>query len=300
MTSEIREFIARSDYYRGSVQELAKLPPDLSKVRLDAVHLFLDDGDPAKLVAYLQEEAVILVAHNQLHFLKAFPRMLLKSRLCALGILVARGAIPLLPPADAAALLNELLETHDRLGLSTDDPISDVVDRLSVEQRDEGKDATALREAQSQLQAKMQEVRQYREAVERLEKQLARRERPAAELTAPAAPAAPADEAAVKEMRQKVNALKAALKERHNERNELRRNLQEAQADLELLRQKTVVPAAPADTAEEADAEEDLLLPQEGDGNQPIRLVEFPHGFQQTLERVPRHVARGALSMLGR
>ena len=159
------------------VDRMLKLPPDLSKVRMDAVELFLDEGDPAKLVAFLQEEAIILVAHNELHHLKSFPRSLLKSRLCALGILVARGAIPLLPPVDAAELLGELLEAHDQLSLSPDDPISDVLDRLSVEHNDEGTDAVALREAQSRLQAKMQEMRQYREAVERLEKELARREK---------------------------------------------------------------------------------------------------------------------------
>ena len=90
--------------------------------------------------------------------------------------------------------------------------------------------------------------------------------------------------------------MKSALKERHNERNELRRELQKAQADLEALR--TAAPAARDDARE--DREEDLLLPQESDGNQPLRVVEFPRNFQQTLGSVPRHVARGALAILGR
>jgi hypothetical protein len=94
--------------------------------------------------------------------------------------------------------------------------------------------------------------------------------------------------------------LKSALKERHNERNELRRELQKAQTDLELLRQKTAPPAARSDSREEGDYEEDLLLPQESDGNQPMRVIEFPRNFGQTLSSMPRHVARGALSMLGR
>lgn len=92
----------------------------------------------------------------------------------------------------------------------------------------------------------------------------------------------------------------AALKERHGERNELRRELQKAHNDLEALRQK----AAPAPASSEAngtDPEEDWLLPQDvPNGNLPLRLIELPRNFAQTLAGGPRHVARGTLAMLGR
>jgi hypothetical protein len=277
------------------VDRMLKLPPDMSKVRLGAVELFLNEEDPAKLMDLFQQEALLVLSQNNLEHMKGFPRTLLKSNLCAVGILVARGMIPLLPPPEAAALLDELLLARDKLNLSPDDPISDVLDKQSVEQRDEGKDAVALREAQTRLNSKMQEVQRYRESVERLEKELVRREKQAA---APAAPVVPVDEAALKEMRQKVSGLKSALKERHNERNELRRELQKVQTDLETLRQNAT--SAAPEEPEAPDREEELLLPQDAPEVRPVRLMEFPKGFQQTLAGFPRHIARATIIMTGR
>jgi hypothetical protein len=104
-----------------------------------------------------------------------------------------------------------------------------------------------------------------------------------------------ADELPLKELRRKVEELKSALNERHHERNDLRRELQKAHTDLETLR---AAPAA-ADEAE-PDHEEELLLPQDAPEVHPVRLIEFPNGFHQTLAVFPRHVARAAIIMTGR
>ena len=50
----------------------------------------------------------------------------------------------------------------------------------------------------------------------------------------------------------------------------------------------------------EADTEEDLLLPEESESQHPLRLIEFPRNFHERLKEFPRHVARGALVILGR
>jgi hypothetical protein len=107
-----------------------------------------------------------------------------------------------------------------------------------------------------------------------------------------------ADDPALKELRRKVEELKTALKERHHERNDLRRELQKAHTDLETLRQNAV--SATSDEAETPDREEELLLPQDAPEVHPVRLIEFPKGFQQTLAGFPRHVARAAVIMTGR
>jgi hypothetical protein len=98
-------------------------------------------------------------------------------------------------------------------------------------------------------------------------------------------------------LRLKVDSLKTALKERHHERNDLRRELEKAHADLEELRQSPAL--ALADDAE-LEREEALLLPQDAPEIHPVRLMEFPKGFQQTLAGFPRHVARAAVIMVGR
>jgi len=146
----------------------------------------------------------------------------------------------------------------------------------------------------------VEEVQRYKQSVAQLQKEVARREQLAA-AAAPATPAAAtlvADEQALKELRDKVETLKSALKERHNERNTLRRELQQAHTDLETLRQNAA-PAAPAE-AEAPDREEELLLPQDAPEVHPVRVIEFPKGFQPMLAEFPRQVARAAMVMIGR
>ncbi len=282
------------------VERMLKLLPEGKRHRLGAVEFFLSDTDPAKLVSSLQEAGLTMLT-EQADNLKGFSITLMKSPLCALGILVGRGAIPVLPKAEASEVMDELLRTRDKLGLPPDDPISDIMDQRFLEEKDgEGKDATALREAQSRLNEKIDEVNRYKQSVTQLQTEVARREqllaaRPKTEI-APAQ--VPVDDATLKELRQKVDGLKSALKDRHNERNSLRRELQAAHTHLESL-QKSSAPIA-ATEPEPLDEEEDLLLPQDAPEIQPVRLVEFPKGFQSVLEKLPRHVARTTVIMAGR
>jgi hypothetical protein len=287
------------------VDRMLKLRPDVSDHRIGALELFLGENDPAKLGQTLTEHALHLLKDKPEPVnLVGYATTLLKSPLSALGILVARGVIPVLPQKEASQLLEELLRTRDLLCLSPDDPISDVLDRRFLENpAGEGRETAALREAQQRLNAKMQEVQRYKENVDRLEKELARREQTAG-APLPAAPVEstptpPPDPGALQELRQKVSDLKSALKERHNERNQLRRELQSAHTDLDELRQKSASTAA-SPAPEEMDHEEDWLLPQESDGNQPLRLIEFPKNFRETLSSLPKSVARGTLTLLGR
>jgi hypothetical protein len=106
------------------------------------------------------------------------------------------------------------------------------------------------------------------------------------------------DEHALKELRDKVEGLKSALKDRHNERNTLRRELQKAHMDLEALRQ-TAAPTTHVE-AVEPDREEEMLLPQDAPEVHPVRVIEFPKGFQPLLAEFPRQVARAAMVMIGR
>src|SRR5262249_28542975 len=59
-------------------------------------------------------------------------------------------------------------------------------------------------------------------------------------------------------------------------------------------------PGAGRSRSPEADTEEELMLPEEAETQHPLRLIEFPRNFQERLKEFPRHVARGALTILGR
>ena len=289
---------------RDLVQRLVAVRPDQAEAEKELAMytlLLLAEGDPAKIL-HILDEGTAQVLPMDMESLKGFTLGLLSSRFCGLGILIARGVVPFLPREDAALVYEHLLLARDRLKLPPDDPCEDIIDRLFIETRtDDGKDAAALREAQRKLGDKVKEVGQLKESLDRLQRDLARREKAA---TAPAPTAAveatpAAEDSALKELRGKVEDLKSALKERHSERNELRRELEKAHADLEELRQKAA-PAVPTAKEHEPDREEDLLLPQEAPVTQPVRIIEFPKHFQQSLASLPRSVSRGTMTMLGR
>ena len=104
----------------------------------------------------------------------------------------------------------------------------------------------------------------------------------------------------LREVRQKMKTLEAALKERYEERNALQRQLEDAQAKVESLRERAHLATAAGSQDVETDHEDDLLLPQDAETSHPVRLIEFPKGFQDRLSEFPHHVARGAMVMLGR
>jgi hypothetical protein len=249
----------------------------------------LDEDNPAKILKLVDESAKDVLASENLDHLRHFAGELLFSRHRALGILVARGTIPILPSAKAGRVLDEILEARDTLNLPPDDPFGDILDKRYAEHE---ADDAKLRAARQTLDAKAQEVRELKDRLEQQEQEIARQERQ----RAAAVDAAP-EEIRLKAMRQKLAELKTALNDRHHERNHLRRELQKAHTDLETLRQNSA--ASPAEKAE-ADREEELLLPQDAVEVHPVRLIEFPKGFQAALAAFPRHVARAAMIMTGR
>jgi hypothetical protein len=285
---------------RDVAQRLMRLrePHGFTEDQLDlAARLLLAAEDGTRCLQLIEATALAALQTENHQTLQALAQGVSASRFPALGILLYRSVLPLAAPDRAAQWLEQVLTVRDRLNLPLDDPFSDVIDRRLAELKDEARDAAALREAQQRLDGKVQEVQQLKESLVRFQREIARREAPPAAPKQTPQPAAAGDERALRELRGKVEALHAALKERHNERNELRRDLQEAQADLDTLRQNAA--PAPADEAGH-DQEEELLLPQDAPEVHPVRLIEFPKGFQQTLEFFPRHVARAAMIMVGR
>ena len=229
---------------------------------------------------------------------------LLFSPFPALGILVGRGVIPFAEKKLAVNLLDEMLVAREKLGLSPDEPASDLLDKRFASEAIAGGAAETekLREARRNLKAKAEEVRrmqsnldQLRAEVGRLEKKAAAR---AAETKPAATPAAPVDAEILRELRGKVATLKSALKERHEERATLRRDLNQTLTELETLRETKSQPAVSARPPD--DPEDHLILPGEVEGNQPVRVIELPKKFHHTLAQLPRQVARGAMVLLGR
>lgn len=297
--------LARSE--RGDLaSRLMKVRPDAATVGDDlqlAMVLMLAKDDPARMIKAVEERALRALRSGNEKELCAFAHALLVSPFRGLGIFVARSMMSVLTQENASLLFERLLETRDKLNLPPDDPFGEILDeRFRKDDAGESKEADALREAQRRLDAKAKEVGLLKEALDRLHKEVQQREQAPPPIMAVATPVpAPVDEPVLRELRRKVENLKAALNERHAERNELRRHLQKAHAELELLHQKA--PKAEPKSPEERDSareEEELFMPAEPFINQPVRIIEFPKRFQEGLVSLPRSVGRGTLTMLGR
>lgn len=258
------------------------------------IRLLIARDDPAEELRVLTEIALEIFRESDSEKLIGLGYGVLCSRHAALGILIGRSLIPLVPPKNASFLLEQILLARDRLNLPPDDPFGDVLEkRLADETHDEGSDAAALRDARKRLDAKAAEVRHLNEEIERQRRTLERREK-----QREAIPQTAGEEAERRDLRFKISELKGALHERSAERATLRRELEKTREDLEAVRNRKAAPAPADDPSGEAEAAH--YLPELPAGNQPLRLIEFPHKFREALEDLPRQAARSALAMIGR
>ena len=290
-----KDLVERLLAMRRSVED-----PPYQEPPPDYVRLMLVRDDPAAFLQLIGELATDAAGADHFICSHDLALALLFSPFPALGILIGRGAIHHSEKRFAIDLLDEMLIAREKLNLSPDEPASDWLDkRFANEALAEGaKETEKLREARRKLAAKADEVRRMQSSLEQLRAEISRREKtPPAKPTEPA-PAAPVDAEILCDLRQKVSTLKSALKERHAERANLRRDLSQTLTELESLREKKPQPAPAARPPE--DAEDQLLLPGEIEGNQPVRVLELPKKFHHTLHHLPKQVARGAMVLLGR
>jgi hypothetical protein len=282
------------------LERLIKVHPNAATIEgeLDpGMRLLLAQDDPARFLRLLEELSLQSLQTEDSEALEKFADGIMTSKeLRALGIFIARSMVPLVKQQEASRLYQEILETRDKLNLSPEDPFGDILDeRFANHDEDE---SAQLRKARQNLEVKAQEVRELKESLAQLHKEISRREHKPVTNNPPSRITPAIDELALKELRKKVESLKSTLIDRHHERNTLRRGLQKAQDDLETIRQNA--PAPSSEESEVPDHEEELLLPQDRPEVYPVRLIEFPKSFQQTLTGFPRHVARAAMSMIGR
>ncbi len=264
------------------------------KIR-DGVRLLVARDDAAEELRILNTIALKILKGSDPEKLSEHAFDITCSRHKALGILISRSLIPLVPSKDGSTLLDDILCTHDKLNLPADDPFSDVLEkRIAEETGDDGKDAAELRAARKKLDAKAAEVRQLKEDIERQRREVRRYEKQSPAGTYQK----PADEAELRDLRQKLATLKSNLHERAEERTALRRDLESARDALEKTRAAAVAKPDPANAREDDEAA--YYLPEQPAGNQPLRIIEFPPKFRETLDDFPQQIARAALAMAGR
>jgi hypothetical protein len=215
-----------------------------------------------------------------------------------LAILASRAVLPFELPNTDHILWARLFQIRDLLNLAADDPLAPLIDTLREKTATAEEMAEAVAKAKREAEAARVRLREAQETMKRLQQENKRREH--AEAAQAATPASEVTSGAriEKEVRQKIEFLTAEWKREHAEKNVYRRKSEEAEKTAEQLRMELEKAQAPAKEWA-ADTEDDLLLPDEAERNQPVRLIDFPHAFRHRLEESPRHVARGAMSALG-
>jgi hypothetical protein len=224
----------------------------------------------------------------------------------ALGILVARGLIAHCGLFDAGVLMDELLEARDRLNVSPNDPIQDVLNERLEVSIDAHSYSKELQDVRAKLQTSNQELSDARSRLARLHADLAKAEAGRKEREIEASPPAGIasasvqpviDEAALRELRRRVDFLRDELRERHNERNHLRHELNRALDRLSEMDRKEE-PSTPLDESDDGETEwiDDTATP----GTQPVRVPEFPQKFRAALQELPPRIVRQAMVWIGR
>lgn len=279
-------------YYEGNMERLEKLP-------LNARFMLLDE-ELGPGLALLEQEALSHVDSDVVDFAYA----MLCGPTPALGIHVARGVIlSALYPNDADLLLEELLQTRDRLRLPPEDCIQERADELWWEDDNEvagdagtSDQQNALVDATLEVQRLRAELRTSRADLQKLQE---RADMPPVAAVADGLPPPPtADEKHARQLKQlneRIGLLKETLIERHGERNELRRELREAQQKLDGHSAMQTKPSG-AGLEEESEEEDAYDLPS---GEVPARLPMFPADMEEKLSRFPRRVARSVVRAVG-
>ncbi len=306
-------------FYWNWVAELAARRGDLAV--LDRLLALRPNVDPASLALDVQLRLVGDEGARQLDMVEAaacqalrgeaqvldiaqLAYCLMASRAPALGLLVARGVLPLARGLEGDTLLIRMLEARDDLGLSPDEPLENIFyDILSQSDENQWQDSEELTQARRALELKGEEVRQLKTELITLHeevKKLEHRPPPTLPVASPVSNrdqgAAPPHDPALSALRAKLRSLRDVLKERHSERNELRRELEQAREQLEALHVEPPTPAAPEDTVDR----EPLLLESEDLGHQPVRLPASSKRFVEHFSNLPRPVARSAMMLVGR
>ncbi|HAK94958.1 MAG TPA: hypothetical protein DCM87_08130 [Planctomycetes bacterium] len=226
----------------------------------------------------------------------AIPEALLPHRSPALGILVARGILPLTDGLTRSLLLQSILEARDTLMLPPDDPAEDWIDALDAAGDDVDVDGgEELAEVRARWEEERAKVQNLQGMVRALETQLRETDAGSAK-----APAGPGDAALRTEMNIKLRQLHAEIKERNAERRDLRAKLARAQSENEALRSRAAGSAADADHEAPDSIEESLLAEDVAAGPQPVRVPVFPKDFAASVASLPKAVVGAALRLVGR
>jgi len=229
----------------------------------------------------------------------------------ALGLLIARGVLPVCSWVNQTTLMDDMEDTRDILGLDDKEPGYDIVaatDRESEHRTRHAKDVEKARaESAEHVKRREMEIQRLKAKIDAMQETLRKSEeasRKNAALRDPGTAAVPAGETTeTRELRDHLRRLKENLKVEHDERNRAMQELRSAREQLrratreqsESNREQAVSPPVPPNAEPDADATTGIEWER-----QPLRVTEASSAFRAAMQQHPRPAAAAALMAAGR
>src|SRR5262249_21989477 len=130
--------------------------------------LLMAQDDPAKCIRLIEEGARNALKTENPEDLVDLAYSVAFSRFSALGILLYRAVLPLVPAEKMKPQYEQMLLIRDRLNLPPDDPIHELLE-ANIFKSAEDLEAS-LRDAEQRFEIKRREVRILKESLDQLEK----------------------------------------------------------------------------------------------------------------------------------
>ncbi len=230
----------------------------------------------------------------------------------ALGLLIARGVLPVCNWADQATLMEQMEDARDLLGLDDDEPGYQILEATDQASNDQVRHAIDLEKVRAETATRVSqrdaEIERLKSRIDAMQETLAHREnemktkhqapkeKPTVSTPAPAA----RDSSETRELRDHLRRLKDNLKVEHDERNRALRDLRAAQDQLRrTAREKPGNPAPDSSSGRQPAVEADDTIGIEWEP-QVLRIPEYSAAFRESLRNHPRQASAAAITAAGR
>ena len=223
----------------------------------------------------------------------------------ALGLLIARGVLPVCGEVNQPILMEDIEDARDLLGLDNNEPgyeIVDATDQSSLAQVRHAADLEKVRaETSSRVSKRDAEIQQLKSRIDGMQETLTQRENAIhkAKQEKPTTPAPAAqDLSETRDLRDHLRRLKDNLKVEHEERNRAMRDLRAAKDQLRrAAREKNENPQPSPIRQADEEASQSIDIDWEG---QSLRIPEYSAAFRDALRKLPQQASAAAITAAGR
>ena len=223
----------------------------------------------------------------------------------ALGLLIARGVLPVCGEVNQPILMEDIEDARDLLGLDNNEPGYEIIDATDQSSLDHARHAADLEKVRAETSSRVSkrdaEIQQLKSRIDGMQETLTQRENAIhkAKQEKPTTPAPAAqDLSETRDLRDHLRRLKDNLKVEHEERNRAMRDLRAAKDQLRrAAREKNENPQPSPIRQADEEASQSIDIDWEG---QSLRIPEYSAAFRDALRKLPQQASAAAITAAGR